>query len=141
MTSPTGIGIDTLLADFVTDPIFRRSFCERPAPWGQELDCHGPFLCATFSPEWFVPIASTCLATDIAASIRESDLYPPPTEEQRKPIDDSITSSRPFDVWKLMTPDDDLLRVDWSHVWYAFQEYVTYDRDISQIAVAVIVYD
>lgn len=141
VASPTGAVIDALLADFVTDQIFRRSFCENPDPWGRDLDRHGPFLCDTFSHEWYVPIPSVNLASDIVASIRDTELEPAPTDQQLKPIYDWIASSRRADAWKLQAPENGPLRVDWAHIWFAFQEYVAYDHDNSQLTVAVIGYD
>lgn len=141
VTSPTDAVANTLLADFVTDPSFRRSFCESPDSWGRDLDRHGPFLCDTFSHDWFVSIPSVNLKTDIDASIRDTELQPAPTDQQLKPIHDWIESSQCHASWKLQVPDDDRLRVDWAHIWFAFQEYVAYDHDTSQLTVAVIGYD
>jgi hypothetical protein len=58
-----------------------------------------------------------------------------------KPIRDWIASSRLVDAWKLQVADDDAMRVDWAYIWFAFQEYITYDREKSQLTVSVIGYD
>ncbi len=141
VTTPTGAVLNTLLADFVSDPIFRRSFCENPDSWGRDLGRHGPFLCDTFSHDWFVSIPSVSLTTDIYAAIRETELQPAPTDKQLKPICDWIASSQNAHAWKLEAPENDRLRVDWAHIWFAFQEYIAYDHDTSQLTVAVIGYD
>ena len=91
--------------------------------------------------EWFVPLPPTHLTTDIDSSIRNTGLQPTPTDQQLKPIQDWIARSQLADAWKLVAPDDDLLRVDWAHIWFAFEEYVAYDHDTSQLTVAVIGYD
>ncbi len=141
VTSPIGAGANTLLFDFVTDPIYRRSFCETPDPWGRDLDRHGPYLCETFSHEWFLPLPTSNLTKEIDSSIRNTGFQLAPTDQQLKPIQDWIACLQLADVWKLVAPDDDLLRVDWAHIWFAFEEYVAYDHDTSHLTVAVVGYD
>jgi hypothetical protein len=143
VSHPSAIDSAAMLDDLVRDPVFQRSFCEQPDPWGQNTERHGPYTIATFESKWFIEISVSdlCSAINEAVAVANPDLAPDP--EQRRPISDWIVAAQKngADAWRLDVPDVPGIRVEWSSIWCVYDEFLWYDPLNRMLHLAVIGYD
>ena len=132
---------DAILSDFTDSPPFARSFCESPDPWGKAIDRHGPFLRNHFKYDWYTKIPVVELRSTLHETILSYDFEPELNDEQIATIDYWTGSPHIVNAWRLDAPDDESIRVDFAHIWWAFDEFVVYNATSSELSIAVIGFD
>ena len=130
-----------ILSEFTASSHFARSFCESHDPWGKAIDRHGPFLLDHFKCEWYTEIPVAKLQSTLHETIQSYDFEPKLNDEQTATIDNWANSLGICNAWRLHAPDDESIRVDFAHIWWAFDEFVVYNADSSELSVAVIGFD
>lgn len=131
--------IDNLIAS----PIYRRSFCESPDPWGVSIDRHGPFHLQLISSEWYQRISADELSARISAAITGAGFDNQPTDDQLTQVNAWAENIRTREdaIFVMNAPDDEHLRVEWAHVWLVFTEFICVNLTRSDLTIAVIGYD
>lgn len=134
---------EDLIQNFIVSPTYQRSFCESPDPWGASIDRHGPFPIEHISKGWYQPISSSSLTQRLEQAINDAGFDSRPDKEQMRPVNSwvSTVTSRGDPIFALVPPEDDDVRVEWSHVWFAFTEFICVNRQTRELEVAVIGYD
>lgn len=131
-----------VLREFLRDPISQRSFCD-PGPWGESIQCHGPFQHGKLVADWFRPVAPEELTDRIRVALDDPEFTEPPALAQRLPVETwaEKVKARGDTLFALEAPDQPEGRVDWDFVWILYHEFVTVSPDRQELAVGVIGYD
>lgn len=128
---------------FITSPLYQRSFCESPDPWGASIERHGPFPTSKIVTDWYRKIMPSELRQQVRQTITDAEFDPPANEIQMRAIEAWINrvESGGETIFLLDAPQDDSVRVEWGYIWFVFTEFISVDSDLQQLTVAVIGYD
>lgn len=130
------------LKEFVRSTIFQRSFHSKPNLWGWKHETHGPFLTSKFQSDWFRELPIKDLKHAIRDKIESYDFKPRVTKEQFDQIDRWSARNSNCTAWQLNAPPNDpSIRVEFAFIWWAFDEFIIYDDENSELLVAVIGFD
>jgi len=131
-----------VLAEFLRDPISRRSFCSSPDQWGNSAALHGPFPIERLAPEWYRPLPLGDLQRRVATTLDDPEFTTPPSGQQRAPVEAWLDAARTRgdDAVALEAPALPGVRVEWD-VWLLFHEFVCFSPDRKEMTVAVIGFD
>jgi hypothetical protein len=141
VSGTNGESHDGILSGFTKSPVFARSFCESPDPWGKQIDRHGPFLLAQFQSEWYTPIPIEQLQPVLRDAIRSHDFQPDLDTEQWAVVDQWAKPNDASIAWRLDAPEDDFIRVEFASIWWAFDQFVIYNADTCELSIAVVGFD
>ncbi len=136
------LSAESLLDRFIHDPVYPRSYCESPDPWGARIDRHGPFLISQIQAEWFHRTGPTALTKQLDA-VLNSIFDTPPTCEQQRPIQQWLSriAEQRLAVFTMQAPATSDVRVEWSSIWRVFQEFIAINEGLDELTIAVIGYD
>ena len=132
---------NAVLDEFCKSPIFARSFCTRPDPWGAKLVTHGPFFLKTFSSDWYHSVQPNELRNSVHHAIARHDFKPPLTHNQRAFVNRFADSPQTNYAWHLNAPDNIEIRVEHHFIWWAFDEFISYNENAQNLTVGVVGYD
>ena len=130
----------TVLEELIRAPIFQRSLCTSPDPWGAGKGLHGPFEVEKLSVGCFQPVAPRELKGRIDGIWQESDFDRPPPSWQLEPVEGWAKEvlDRNEEVFILDPASSVDAKVDWAFVWILFWEAISLSRDHTEATVAII---
>jgi hypothetical protein len=132
-----------VIRELTSAPIYQRSFCESPDPWGASIERHGPFHIQAISPDWFQQISTDQLMRRITEEIETAGFDRPPSDDQMSKVADwaDNVTHRGDAIFLMQAPVDEQFRVEWASIWWVFTEFICVNRHRRELTVAVIGYD
>lgn len=132
----------TVLRQFLRDPIAGRTFCSTPDPWAGDLEWHGPFPIEQVAIDWYRPISSAQLQSSVASILDDPQFTSSPSAAQRQPIEAWLREMQTggHELSVLEAPAFVRVRGDGA-VWILFHEFVGFDAERGELVIAVIGYD
>jgi len=132
-----------LLGALIQSPLYSRSFCTSPDPWGEGEGDHGPIALAALSIDAFIPVTHAELEERIRVALGRPDFSEPPSPDQTLPVYRWVQeASRPgVDLFALDAPPAASGKLANMGIWLLFHEFVAVDQANGEVSVVVIGYD
>ena len=132
-----------LLAALVRAPIYSRSFCTQPDPWGASDDDHGPYRRRELLNQAFAPISHDDLVARVNAAMSDPAFIGRPDAHQLIPVKQwlDLACSPVMETFVLEPAGEARTQLAELNIWHIFHEFAAVDSKAREIRLAVIGYE